>query len=101
MVDARCGLEVGWMRRGRDTNKDAAFAQGRRYGIFGMDSDNEHGASTVMASCGSGVTFFWAKTWEFMGGRDTSSRKLDLFASLDLCLLSLLLCVCVCVCVVC
>ena len=33
-----------------------------------------------------------------MGGRDTSSRKLDLFASLDLCLLSLLLCVCVCVC---
>ena len=101
MVDASSALEVGAMRWDRDTNKDAAFAQGRRYEIFGMDFGNEHGASTVMASCGSGVTFYWVKTWEFMGDRDTSSRKHDLFVSLGLCLLSLLLCVCVCVCVWC
>ena len=101
MVDVRCRLEVGWMRRSRDTNKDAAFAQGRGYEIFGMDFDKGRGANTVMALCGNGVACFWAKNMEFMGGRDTSSRKYDLFGSLGLCLLSLVLCVCVCVCVVC
>ena len=62
MVDASSELEVGAIRWVRDTNEDTAFIQGRRYEIFGMDFDNEHGASKVMASCGSGMTLFWAKT---------------------------------------
>ena len=98
MVDARCRLEVGCMRRSRDTNKDAAFAQGRGYEIFGMDFDKGRGANTVMALCGNGVAGFWARKHGIYGWPGHFQQEIRLvWVPWPLFAFSCVVCVCVCV----